>query len=173
MDDLDNKLLVVFNNVNEWLRFAEAKNAMLIAFNGVVFFGVTQMLELPLIREYVIFKWYFYILLLSLAFSVLIALLSFIPRLKQVSPTFNFKKESNFLYFECLRHQTPDKIIELYRTGSSEATDFQIHLAQQIISNSGVTKRKYDYFTFGTWLTISGIATIVVAAILFVYNYKK
>ncbi|MFM6153624.1 MAG: hypothetical protein ACKPE3_11590, partial [Sphaerospermopsis kisseleviana] len=34
MDDVSSKLMAIFQNVNEWLKFAEAKNGILLAFSG-------------------------------------------------------------------------------------------------------------------------------------------
>ena len=34
MDEVSLKLLGIFQNVNEWLKFAEAKNGILLAFSG-------------------------------------------------------------------------------------------------------------------------------------------
>ncbi|MBD2527699.1 hypothetical protein [Nostoc sp. FACHB-133] len=34
MDEVSSKLLEIFKNINEWLKFAEAKNGILLAFSG-------------------------------------------------------------------------------------------------------------------------------------------
>lgn len=35
----------VFSNVNDWLKFAEAKSATLLAVNGVVLFGILRLVN--------------------------------------------------------------------------------------------------------------------------------
>ena len=171
---MESKLLVVFQNVNEWLRFAEAKNAMIIALNGVVIFGLAQIIELKFIDDYPFVKWYLFLAFLFLTFSTVVALLSFIPQLKQIAPTFNFKQEKdNYLYFNCLKDKTVKEVTEIYKSGDDNIEPFHEHLANQIITNAGITKRKYDYFTFACWLTLSGFLTPILAGVYALYTYKN
>ena len=41
--NMNKELLLIFSNINEWLRFAEAKNAMIIAFNGASIYGIVKL----------------------------------------------------------------------------------------------------------------------------------
>ena len=50
-DNITQQLYQVFNNVNDWLKFAEAKNAMLIAFNGASIFGIIKLLSLDFVSN--------------------------------------------------------------------------------------------------------------------------
>ncbi|WP_179317204.1 Pycsar system effector family protein [Winogradskyella undariae] len=171
---MESRLLVVFNNVNEWLRFAEAKNAMIIALNGVIVFGVARLFKIDEIKESEILCWYFTLYFLCLGASTLVALLSFIPQLKQLTPTFNFKSQNDdFLYFACLKDKTVAEVTEVYRDNDEVISVYHKHLANQIITNAGITKRKYDYFTFACWLTISAILTPILALVYAGYTYKN
>lgn len=42
---MEERLKFIFANVNEWLRFAEAKNGVLVAFNGAAIWGTLQSLD--------------------------------------------------------------------------------------------------------------------------------
>jgi len=171
---MESRLLVVFKNVNEWLRFAEAKNAMIIAFNGVVFFGVARLIKLDEIKDIKILLIYLYICFIFLGFSTLVAILSFVPQLKQIVPSMDFKSENdNYLFFMTLKDKKTEEIINIYNSEDETNTPFHRHLAEQIITNSGITKRKYDHFTFACWLTIASIMTPVVAVLYALYNYKN
>lgn len=171
---MESKLLVVFQNVNEWLRFAEAKNAMIIALNGVIIFGLAQIIDIDFLNKYLFIKWYLSIAFLLIIFSTVIALMSFIPRLKKLTPSFNFKQKSeNFLFFNCLKDKQPSEILEVYNSNNEPIEPYHQHLAEQIITNAGITKRKYDYFTFASWLTVAGIVTPPLAIIYALYNYKN
>jgi len=44
MSELSTKLLTIFQNVNDWLRFAEAKNAALLAFSGTAMTAILTVL---------------------------------------------------------------------------------------------------------------------------------
>ncbi|PNQ72850.1 hypothetical protein C1T31_10115 [Hanstruepera neustonica] len=170
---MEEKLLVVFQNINEWLRFAEAKNAMIIALNGVVVFGVAQIIEFNFIKDIEILKWYLTIAFICLTFSTIVALLSFIPRLKQIAPTFNLNPgKDNFLFFDTLKDKKINEVIEFYKT-DDEVQPYHEQLADQIIVNSGIAKRKYDYFTFSCWITIAGIITPLIAGLFAFFIYKK
>lgn len=171
---MESRLLVVFNNVNEWLRFAEAKNAMIIGLNGVVFFGVTRLINFDQIKDIELLIWYLFIGLLCLGASMFVALLSFVPQLKQIAPTFDLKKENdNFLFFASLKNKKVDEVISIYNTDKEKVEPFHKHLSQQIICNAGITKRKYDHFTFACWLTIAAFITPIIALIYAGYNYIK
>ena len=171
---MESRLLVVFNNVNEWLRFAEAKNAMIIALNGVIVFGVARLFKIDEIMENKILCWYFIIHFLCLGASTLVALLSFIPQLKQITPKFNFKNQNDdFLYFACLKDKTVAEVTEVYRDKDEVVSVYHEHLANQIITNAGITKRKYDYFTFACWLTIAAIFTPLGAGFYALFNYRN
>ena len=42
-ENIEKKLNQIFVNVNEWLKFAEAKNGVLFAFNGAAVIGVLSL----------------------------------------------------------------------------------------------------------------------------------
>jgi len=44
MDDISTKLLAIFQNVNDWLKFAEAKNGVLLAFSGAAITATVTLL---------------------------------------------------------------------------------------------------------------------------------
>jgi hypothetical protein len=171
---MEKKLELVFENVNNWLKFAETKNAMLLGFNGVVFFGIIRLYISDKLITNQFIEMYLVIAMLFLSVSSLVVLLSFVPNLKILRPTFNFKKENdNFLYFDVLRCKTEDEIIKRYRKEDEKIDDYHKHLAEQIITNASITKRKYDYFTLGLWLSISSFITPILGFIFFIYNYTR
>lgn len=170
---MEKKLELVFDNVNNWLRFAEAKNAMLLGFNGVVFWGAVKLLPLKL-SDFKTFNYYLLVMLVLLSFSCLVVLLSFVPNLKILRPSFNFKKNNdNYLYFDVLRSKTVDDIITKYNVEGEPVLDYHKHLAEQIITNANITKKKYDYFTLAIWISISAFVTLPISLIFFIYNYTK
>jgi hypothetical protein len=171
---MEEKLELIFKNVNDWLKFAETKNAMLLGFNGVVFFGILKLFIWENFPDIFLLKLYLILAMILLSASSLGTLISFVPNLKILRPTFNFKKENdNFLYFDVLRSKTKEDIIKRYRKDDEQIEDYHNHLAEQIITNAAITKRKYDYFTLALWLSISSFLTPILGAIFFIYNYTK
>jgi hypothetical protein len=89
----------IFENVNNWLKFAEAKNATLIAGNGLLIFGVLKTIHELKIDNYLL--WYIYFCLALFSLSLVIALISFIPKVK--IPTFllnsNIETNDNLLFY--------------------------------------------------------------------------
>lgn len=171
---MEEKLEIIFKNVNDWLKFAETKNAMLLGFNGVVFFGVLRLFVWEDFPDFYWLKFYLVIAMIFLSVSSLVTLLSFVPNLKILRPTFNFKKENdNFLYFDVLRSKKPEDIINRYIEEGEVANDYHRHLAEQIITNATITKRKYDYFTLALWLSIFSFLTPILGVVFFIYNYTR
>ena len=76
---MNKDLLEIHNNVKDWLKFAEAKNAMIIAFNGASIFGISKMPILDYGNSFGFWEWYFLFSIVFLVFSTLTALISFIP----------------------------------------------------------------------------------------------
>jgi hypothetical protein len=64
------KLKDIFENVNNWLKFAEAKNATLIAGNGLLIFGVLKTIHEVNINIYLLYYIYFCLILFSLPFLI-------------------------------------------------------------------------------------------------------
>ncbi len=165
MDDIkiDVKLKEIFENVNNWLKFAEAKNATLIAGNGVIIFGIIKCLKDLESYPYFIYYLCFVIILLSLSF--IIALISFIANVKL--PRYLFKEidnnNKNLLFYGSIKNYNEESYLQAL-TDSLEITDTSIHknefckmYAQQIIINSKITMRKFELFNLGLKITLFAI----------------
>jgi energy-coupling factor transporter transmembrane protein EcfT len=100
----EDKLYKVFNNVNDWLKFSESKNAMLIAFNGASIFGISRLANIETISNSSFLKSYLLIVIICLIFSTINCLISFAPRVKIIKGGFyNSGKIANVLFFEYLK----------------------------------------------------------------------
>lgn len=173
---MNQDLLEIFKNVNEWLKFAEAKNAMLIALNGVAIFGVGQIQTYDFISKHYLVEIWLSLAIVVLVFSTVCSLLSFVPRLKIVKEgLFTSKTECNRFYFESLRSLSGDEIIDkVLGTGkSTNASELDKDLAEQIRQNAKITSRKYSYFTIAIWMTISAMISIPLAFIFMLLVYRN
>lgn len=170
----EEQLYRVFNNVNDWLKFAEAKNAMIIAFNSASIYGITQLFSLKYLQESETLFNYLIVVIVILVFSTVSSLISFAPRVKIIKGGLYAPSNiSNVLFFEYLKTKTNNEIIQEI-TGVSNANSYatiEKDIAEQIKQNSIIASRKYSYFTIAVWLTIAAYITIPLAGIFCLYTY--
>ena len=173
--DKAEQLYKVFYNVNDWLKFAEAKNAMLIAFNGASIFGVIKLLNYSTVSESEFLKGYIVFVISCLIFSTINCLISFAPRVKIIKTGFyDSGKIPNVLFFEYLKGKSNLEIVKEI-TGDldqNKYTTIEKDIAEQIKQNSIIASRKYSHFTVSVWITISAYITLPLAAIFCLYTYK-
>jgi hypothetical protein len=174
MDVLVEKLRIIFQNVNEWLKFAEAKNAVLLAFSGTAMTVTLAVLatvqNLPNSLRVG--------LLGATALLCVCAFLcawSFLPKtnLEKIlwSRRMSFQAmkpqvEDNLYYFGHLRKYNSvtllDSVNQGYLNGAAslpygkEAQD----LASQIVVNSSIAFRKYQLFTYAAYLLTAAITVL-------------
>ncbi|MFI8981783.1 Pycsar system effector family protein [Ectopseudomonas khazarica] len=165
----------IFSNTNEWLKFAEAKSASLIAGNLALIFGITEAAKDSTTN----------ILVLTLAIaaisqlliSSIFLLISFIPSLQIRAFDIDTPGDGkNLIYFANIKNQTPYEFARKIKEASDcteKITDYQIMLAEQIINNAKITNKKYQLFKIAIWLTTSAIATPLVAAFIFYMRDHK
>lgn len=175
---MNKELLLIFSNINEWLRFAEAKNAMIIAFNGASIYGIVKLPFLNNFTSLGFLETYSIGIILMLIVSSIIALMSFVPNLHFLKgSTYLELKDVNLLFYQHLKQFEVGKIKKLLseKTGINE-TDFtklDDDLISQIKYNATIASRKYHHFTVAVWLTIASYASIPVAIIFALYHYKN
>src|SRR4028119_1215421 len=114
------KLLCIFQIVNDWLKFAEAKNAVLLAFCSAAITAITTYFS----TASTIPKFFRYGLLISiflLCISALICSLSFLPKTdiehfvgsrKNRKSKASLKDSDNFYFFNTLNKYQPDELLE-------------------------------------------------------------
>ncbi|MDQ7003442.1 MAG: DUF5706 domain-containing protein [Ghiorsea sp.] len=137
---MDEKLKEIFYNINDWLKYAEAKSATLIAVNGALIFGISDVISsfntTGFLTSYLVFC------LVLCSISLAICLLSVIPSLKMpwdakpkgVLPT------DNIFYFADIAKYTPQTFLKKLAKRINEEhhtfSGYQQDLTQQIIVNS-------------------------------------
>lgn len=168
--EIEDKLWKIFGNVNDWLKVAEAKNAMLIGFNGASIFGASKFVQ----SEGTLFWWYFVIGCVLLGGSLIISLVTFVPRLADLPFSSVSKTRSeNIFYFEYLKTLTKEQLLEKHFEKPEEGFPAALEdLAEQIINNSIIASLKYSYFSIAIWFSISGIVTPIVGLIVFGFWYS-
>jgi len=166
---IDN-LKVIFDNINNWLKFAEAKNGAIIALNSALIFGVLK-LNSTITEQNIFRDYYISIVIFLLLISSIMALLSFIPRLSY--PYIKFDKpteKDNLLYFGDILKYTPLKYyekIQIKICEKSDKKDFEMYYINQIIINSKITFIKFKQFEIAVWFTLSAFLTPIGGLILY------
>lgn len=159
----------IFSNVNDWLKFAEAKSATLLAANGVVLFGILRLvkdLEMNAVTMLSLF-----IGCICFSISLILCLSSFVPSLTMpwVHKKYNKTVNDNLLFFGHIENYTPSAYLEAVRIScgkeKEDKDDYQKMLAQQIITNSVITSYKYSVFKKSIWLTLIGLVAVIVASL--------
>jgi hypothetical protein len=167
MSPLEENLRATLTMVNEWLRYAEAKNAILIAANGALIFGLTQL-------DVNDGSWATTVRTASaalLAVSLLIAVFSLTPWLSRAGlfPTRAGSSDDNLLFFGDAAHHDADTYLHYLsasRTAFVSGDKVTHWLAEQIVINARIASRKFKLFNWALYAAAPGIAGIgsVVAA---------
>jgi TM2 domain-containing membrane protein YozV len=165
----------IFENVNNWLKFAEAKNGAIIALNSAFIFGLLRLLQSSN-TENLYKEMYIKMIIFLLLVSLIMALLSFIPKLKYPYIKFDkISKKDNLLYFIDIAKYTDNEYYEKITTITEKSSNEKLdkYYIQQIIINSQITYIKYKQFEIAVWFTLSAILTPLGAIILFTYKKYK
>ncbi len=172
IDLLENTL----KQVIDWLKFAEAKNGSLIVIGCAAVFGVFRLYS-PLVEVDLYLTAYVYCFLILVSAAVVIALLSFIPRMEPPfwikMPEKNDKDNPLFFghackYSKSAYHELFNKLIE---PNQNNSLNVEMAFCDQIVNNSRIAFIKYNTFGVAVFLFLSGVLTPIGATTL--YFLKK
>jgi len=177
----DEQLQKIFANVNEWLKFAEAKNFGLLTLNAAIVFGFTQT---NFEANSVVAKTGFYVFAPFALFSFLSALISLFPIVSMIekgayakswiNKFCNWideeKKFENIHFYGYLRDidESEFETKFLSKINSSIVfTQYEKELGTQILYNSRITWLKYQLFKIGAFFFLAGTILFIPAMIFF------
>lgn len=170
--DSPGRLDWILAQVNDWLKFAEAKNGALVAFNGVVLattatlFADHQTRD-PLVSMYLISLW------VLVATGLTIAVFSFLPatEIPLLKADERPSEEDNLLFFGHAKKYSANSYLRTVqaRYGGQTLEDDRLSrdIASQIVVNSRIAVWKYTCFKVALWATIAGIVTPILAGVVF------
>lgn len=162
----ENQLRNIFTNINEWLKFAEAKNFGLLTISAAFIFGLTQ-IDFPEDSKVAFAAYCVFIPFAVL--SIVVCLISLFPILTKIKNGkwtkswidrfSNFidkeNKFENIHFYGYLRDIKEEEFERefLQKTNSAEAfTDYERELVAQIIYNSGIAWLKYQLFKIAAFI---------------------
>lgn len=181
------KLLCIFPIVNDWLKFAEAKNAVLLAFcSAAITAIITYLSTASTISNF--FRHGLLISIVLLCISSLICSLSFLPKtdIKHfVWSSRNRKSKSslrdsdNFYFFNDLNKYQPDDLLEAMNRLYFESKvpkpykKEDLDIASQITINSEIASTKFMFFRIALWLLIFSIFIVLISLLIAILVYRN
>lgn len=167
----EEQLIKIFANVNDWLKFAEAKNFGLLTLNAAIIFGFSKASKGD---GEIIANAGYYVFAPFAIFSFLSALISLFPILSKIEKGAYAKswinkfcnwideenKFENIFFYGYLKDidETEFENKFLAKTTSNIAlTQFEKELVTQLLYNSRITWLKYQLFKIGAFLFLTGI----------------
>lgn len=175
MDALDDLL----KSVNDWLKFAETKNAVLLLATGAAIWGAARLIILEQTGCYL--STYLLYLEAFLLAAFLTALVSFLPILNYrwivSKPTRQKTANGNILFFAYLAGLSTSQLISEFRTAVSAADNDLKQIdqmyAEQIIINSRIALAKFSMFELSVKFVLYGVLTPLIAFPLLHLSKKK
>lgn len=175
MDDNSKEILEqlkeIFENVNNWLNFAEAKNGALVAFDIAI---IGTILGTDYFKNYTSIL---IILVVGFSISLVVALISFIPNLNKFINNFSRssqpKDDDNLIFFGDIQKYTAityvQKLYKNYINIDIDEKDIKklvFDYASEIIENSKICILKYKLFKFSIWSAILTVIIFVISCIV-------
>ena len=182
MDEMLNRLTAILALVNDWLKYAEAKNAILLGFSGA---GLTVVVTYSSTASNIPNSVKFGCLLATILLNVcsLICSLSFLPKTdlevivwKKKHPNRrnkgDIRDDDNLYYFGCLykyqAHELVDAINRLYLESSIQNARKKeyLDLASQVSVNSEIAYLKFKIFSWALYTLILSLLSIPIVMII-------
>lgn len=172
MNDIEAKLQSIFTNVNDWLKYAEAKNAGILVFSGAAIAAIMGFLgsSFKIEPEW---KIGLFTCVGFLSITCIITLWSFIPKNKIKYKNRGIpSREDNLYFYGHLCKYNPQELIRAlsliyYNNDSQELINRRnIDLAAQIIMNSGITMDKNQMFKLAARIALIGLLSIVAIPVI-------
>ena len=159
----------LFENVNTWLHFVEAKNAALIAFNIAL---LAALISSNLSDFNITF---FSAIVVGILISILLSLYSFNPKNKFLEKTRSMGIDANLLHYAYIASLTQDEYIKkLYALYWNDANinlstvpQIEKDYTAEIIQNSRIAMKKQSFFRLAfavDFFMIVATAILVVCA---------
>jgi len=155
----------IFQNVNEWLKFAEAKHAGMIVLNSGIIFGL-----LSIYKNYkTIIDWrLILVLVIIFGISIILSLISLFPVTKNETNKKQANVTPNLYFFGSLSKLNENDLKdELLKSNPKYQFDrFEDDLINQIIVNAIIATKKYKLFKIAVWFTTIGLVLPLISLVI-------
>ncbi len=153
------ELKYIFSNVNDWLKFAEAKHGGLIVLNAGLVVGILS--SYTNIQNF-IFKPTILIGIICFGISVFLSIISQFPVTQNLFYNKKTVQNPNLYFFGHLSQLDSQSFIDEYKTVDAgfAPSKFDTDLINQILINSIIAQAKFGYFKVASYLTAFGSGLI-------------
>lgn len=161
----NSELKYIFSNINEWLKFAEAKNGGLMVLNtGLV---VCILSSYNNIQNFT-YKPAILIGIICLGISLFLIIISQFPITHNILYNRNKVKTPNLYFFEHLSHIDKETFITEFKKVNTSfiPSKFDTDLINQILVNARITNAKFNFFKFASYFTALGTGVIGLSSII-------
>jgi Family of unknown function (DUF5706) len=165
---MEDRLKYIFGIVNDWLKFAETKNAALVV--AVCAASVPICDHFPSTGEPWSVRWFCSAGCVLFGIAGFLSLGTFLPRLIFTWSESKAERSAthNLLYFgHIAKYSAADYLKALYdaELTTSPNRKLELDLAGQIVINSQITNKKFKQFAAACYFALAGIAAFVVSVI--------
>lgn len=159
------ELKYIFANVNDWLKFAEAKHGGLIVLNAGLLVGILS--SYTNIQNF-IFKPTILIGIICFGISVFLSIVSQFPVTQNIFYNKKATTNPNLYFFGHLSHFDNQTFIEEFKKEDTGFTPSKLDtdLINQILVNARITQAKFGFFKFASYLTALGFGLIGFSSII-------
>ncbi len=164
---MEDRLKAILGYANEWLKFAEAKNAALLTFSSGLTFTLLKNPPPLAISPWFQGAYQFAVALFFL--SAIVCLVSFIPQVKipWLSSLRKTTGDENIYFYGDVAAYSPEVLLKTIYEKSGLGQDkskmkLELDLAGQIVINSRIALKKFKHFTLAVWTTLGAVISLAV-----------
>lgn len=171
---IEDRLRQALAFVDGHVKFAETKNAALLAADAALAIAVGQVL----LGEHPVARWlalYLLGILVTAIVSAVVALLSFLP-VTQIPWLRRHRKRErvgNLMFFgDIQRHDGLSYVTALADAAGEpcyQVSELELMYGEQVVINAKIAGRKFTYFRYAIWLMLAGLLTVPIAGALLWY----
>jgi hypothetical protein len=179
LEGMEDRLERLLNQVTDWVKYEEAKNAALITLDGV---GAGMILQwLSVSRQHAAVTPWLTGSMVALLISLLISLSSFYPvtkgkklrayiarnrgRPQEDTKQEDTKRGPNILFFYDIAACTPEGYLKDLGAAVEEPAKIQLAYAQEIVTNSQIARLKLRLFEFAFLFSLLGFIVTIGATV--------
>ena len=159
------ELKYIFANINEWLKFAEAKHGGLVVLNAGLVVGILS--SYSNIQNF-IFKPAILIGIICFGISVFLSIISQFPVTQNLFYNKKTIQNPNLYFFGHLSHLDKQVFIDTFKLVDTGfiPSKFDTDLINQILVNARITQTKFSFFKLASYLTAFGSGLIGLSSII-------
>jgi hypothetical protein len=171
IDEITNTEKYILGLVNDWLKFAESKNALLLTADTAIILGISSFMidNIKVIKP----LWLGILDLSLFGLAAIICLMSLLPSINLIGHPKSqlLRPGSNIFFFGDLANYSSKELVKALRIytgiGNNKTNKFDEDLAEQIIVNSIIAKKKFRFFNICIFINLIAIIAIIVSFVLF------